>query len=33
MIVRLEEYLRKKLLASGWKENLKTYCKGRMKDK
>ena len=27
-LYRLEEYLRKKLIASGWKENLKTYCKG-----
>lgn len=25
---RLEEYLRKKLIGSGWKENLKSYCKG-----
>lgn len=26
---RLEEYLRKKLIGSGWKENLKNYCKGK----
>jgi hypothetical protein len=24
---RLEEYLRKKLISSGWKENLKSQCK------
>lgn len=25
---RLEEYLRKKLITSGWKEDLKGFCKG-----
>ena len=25
---RLEEYLRKKLISAGWKEDLKIFCKG-----
>ena len=26
---RLEEYLRKKLITAGWKEDMKTFCKGK----